>query len=244
MPTMLMLASFRPDVPRLQTMTELDTGAEVLYDENYSHLQEIVARSQHWLPRIKDAFLSYSEIARPLDLSGGDTLLDVGSGVGRPGHYLRHLGIQAINVDVNIAAHQAAGTLWDGRNTLNRPVVSDGSLHLPLRDDSVDAICSQDFFEHISPDRLDTALAEMGRVLKGDRMVHRITVTEEPENLYADPTHQTFWSASEWAAWFAARGWNTVAPTSRKTYAPRASAFKTVPYCHGYFLLERTSGNS
>ena len=231
-------------MPLLQQMTELDTAVDIRYDENYSHLQEIVERSQNWLPRIKDAFLSYSEIARPLGLGSGNTLLDVGSGVGRPGHYLRHLGIETINADVNIAAHQAAERLWQDRNTLNRPVVSDGSLYLPLRDGSVDAICSQDFFEHIAPERLDAALAEMGRVIKGDRMVHRITVMEEPENLYADPTHQTFWSAAEWAAWFAERGWNTVAPTSRKTYAPRANALRTVPYCHGYFLLERSNDNS
>lgn len=222
-------------------MTELDTTADSLYDENYSHLHEIVERSQNWLPRMKDAFLAYSEIARPLGLASGNMLLDIGSGVGRPGHYLRHLGIRTVNVDVNIAAHQAANVLWGGRNSLNSPVVSDGSLNLPLQSNSIDAVCSQDFFEHIAPEHLDNALAEMSRVLKGNRMVHRITVTEEPDNLYADPTHQTFWSASEWSEWFEQRGWKTAAPTTRKTYAPRANKFAAVPYCHGYFLLERSS---
>lgn len=225
-------------------MSEQTLSAEILYDEEYSHLHEIVERSQNWLPRIKDAVLAYSEIARPLGLSQGDTLLDVGSGVGRPGHYLRHLGIQTYNIDVNLAAHHAAGRLWNGRNQLNSAVVSDGSSYLPLKSNSVDAICSQDFFEHIAPENLDAALTEMARVLKGDSMVHRITVTEEPHNLYADPTHQTFWSAKEWSTWFNERGWKTVAPTTRKTYAPRANAFAPVPYCYGYFLLERTSGSS
>lgn len=220
-------------------MTELDIAAPALYDENYSHLTEVVERSEHWLPRVKDAFLAYSEIARPLDLGRGDVLLDVGSGVGRPGHYLRHLGINTINADVNLAAHQAAKNLWGPTNHHNNYVVSDSSLHMPFADKSVDAICSQDFLEHIAPDQIANTLAEMGRVLKGDRMVHRITVTEEPDNLYADPTHQTFWSASEWADWFKTQGWAVAAPTTRKTYAPHAKRFGTVPYCYGYFLIER-----
>lgn len=210
------------------------------YDQNYSHLHEIVDRSQNWMSRIKDMQMLYGELVGPLELRRGSTLLDVGSGVGRPGHYLRHLGVRTFNVDINESAQQAATGLWGSNNKNNFQVVSDGSLSLPFKDNAVDAICSQDFFEHIDPLRLDGALEEMSRVLAGNRMVHRITVLQEPENLFADKTHRTFWSSEQWQSWFEERGWQTVAPTSRRTYAPRANVTGLSAYCHGYFLLERS----
>jgi len=216
---------------------------ESTYDETYSHLLEVKERSQGRLARIKDAFMAYTEIGRPLGLQEGMTLLDIGSGIGRPGHYLRHLGVETVNLDVNVAAHTGARDVWGYPQRGNFQLVGDGSLSIPLKSGSIDAISSQDFLEHIAPDRLADVLTEMGRVLKGDKMMHRVTVTEEPENLYNDETHQTFWSASEWKDWFEEQGWTTVAPTTRKTYAPHANPFGLTEYCHGYFLLERTPEN-
>lgn len=221
-------------------MTEINHESQPIYTENYSHLTEIVERSQHFLPRIKDAIIANSEIGIPLNVGAGDTLLDIGCGVGRPGHYLRYRGVNTINADINLAAHQASRRLWGSKNYNNHQIVADGSLSLPFKDDSIDGICTQDFFEHIPPESIVTALEEMSRVLRSDRMVHRITVTEEPNNLYADKTHQTFWSAQQWRDWFASQGWKTIAPTTRRTYAPHAKKLGFVPYCYGYFLIERT----
>lgn len=65
---------------------------------------------------------------------------------------------------------------------------------LPFEDNSIDAIYSQDFLEHIPQDKVITVMNEIWRVLKvGGQMEHWIP-NAGSRNYFASPSHLSHWN--------------------------------------------------
>jgi len=111
-----------------------------------------------------DLVRDFYDVARRLDLLGGDTVLDLACG---PGTLTRHLadgvgpGGLVVGADLSPAMLTRAARAVTADNTV---FVRADAMSLPLRDAVVDAVsCS--LCLHLVPD-LDTALIEIARVLR------------------------------------------------------------------------------
>lgn len=107
----------------------------------------------------------------------GDRILDVGCGRGHVVNALRELGVEAEGIDLNPQAAEVA---------LVPHVQTMSATALDFADGSFDAVVSFHAIEHI-PD-VDTALAEMARVVRPGGLVLLVYPAEPIRGLYAIPT--------------------------------------------------------
>lgn len=116
-------------------------------------------------------------IDRLVAISPDDRVLEVGCGQGHLTHALASRGVDILGVDANPYAPEVAGT---DRVRCMR------AEDLAFGDETFDLVLSVHAIEHIPP--LETALAEMTRVLKpGGRAVH-IYPAEPIQGIFAIPT--------------------------------------------------------
>lgn len=116
-------------------------------------------------------------VERLLPLLAGSRVLEVGCGTGHLTRRLAARGVDIVGVDVNPRAREIAGT---GR------VQTMGAEALDFDDGSFDAIVSIHAIEHIPA--LETALAEMARVLRPEGQALLVYPAEPIMGLYAIPT--------------------------------------------------------
>ena len=128
-----------------------------------------LAVGDHVVPWVPDllgggAVRDFYEVDRRLHLTGGETVLDVACG---PGTLTRRLA-GAVGPDgLVVAADLSVPMLARAGRVLREPQVALArmdAMDLPLRDDTVDAICCS-LCLHLVPD-LETALTELARVLR------------------------------------------------------------------------------
>ena len=119
--------------------------------------------------------LEAERIARLLELTPGDTLLDVGAGSGWPGLYLAHLtGCDVVMVDLPLAALRIVRdrAAADGLAQRCSAVVADGAA-LPFRDASFDALNHSEVL-CCTPDKLGMLRACRRVAREGSRMAFTI----------------------------------------------------------------------
>lgn len=76
-------------------------------------------------------------------------------------------------------------------------VVADITKGIPLEDNSVDLVYSQDFMEHLPPESKVFVINEIGRVLKaGGRMEHYIP-NAGSRNDFGSPSHLSHWNLQQ-----------------------------------------------
>lgn len=116
------------------------------------------------------------------ELDGADWVLEVGVGTGRFGVPLQQRGVPLVGVDI------ASRMIARGRRKGLRDVLLADALHLPFRDQAIEASLSVHVL-HLLPD-WKTALAEIGRVTR-DRY---LTVASYWESDGPSP-HGVYWDA-------------------------------------------------
>lgn len=217
-----------------------DTNHFDQYYEHYIHTEGRVASREAQWQEFKRVFEDY---VRPLRLKPRDVVLDVGSGLGVTARYLSALGIRTVNLEVSAYALQRGKQIW--RHGQQLGLRSDATPGIPLRDNSVDAVISQDLLEHLqTEEQLHALMVEFGRVCKPHgmvfgrrRMVHNVTVLEDTENIHRDPTHHIKWSVKEWDAFFELYGFQRSGPSTQYFVNEEG---KMGVHRHGHFVLQPT----
>jgi SAM-dependent methyltransferase len=129
-------------------------------------------------------------VRQHLDLEPGDRVLEVGCGRGHLIHHLREEGVDAVGVDLNPMAVEHGVTP-------HLRVMDATALQFP--DGHFDALVSMHMIEHIPA--LDTALAEMARVVRPGGSLLLVYPAEPIQGLWAIPTsmilHGTPWRARD-----------------------------------------------
>lgn len=208
-----------------------------VYGPHYSHLQEQLALMEKRGQRIDFAFRTVLECILPLKMKPGSKVLDVGAGIGSLGRVLSPLGIRTVNLDISPHALKKGKNLY-GETSRATHVQAD-AIKLPFTDRSFDFVISQDFFEHLETEALaQQTLHEMGRVLRGKKMMHKVTVLEDERWIHEDESHYLKESATWWKDWFEKHGWKAIRPTSRKIVHVKKWGFETETM-HGFFILKR-----
>jgi len=207
------------------------------YDEDYPFLQESLRRAGSPVHEIYYATRAYSEVFLPLKLRPRQKLLDVGCCLGRLGSSFRLGGVTAVGIDLNRAALIQGLKIYGSKKN---SFIEANAIALPFKKGAFDGVTSQDLLEHAPNEQLALRIfSEMERVLKGRRMVHKITVTEDVEWIDADPSHTLKWPADKWNKWFQQNGWKVVAPTDRKLPPVPTRRGIVQNTMHGYFLIEK-----
>ncbi len=214
------------------------TGGFYHYDEDYLFLQERLRSVGKPVGEIHYATRVCTEVFFPLKLRPGQKLLDVGCCLGQVGSILRFGGVTTVGIDLNRAALSQGLKIYGSRKN---SFVEANAIALPFKDRVFDGVTSQDLLEH-SPNELMALrmFFEMEKVLKGKRMVHKITVLEDEDWIHNDPSHTLKWPADKWNKWFQRNGWKVIAPTDKKLppLPTRRGFVQTI--MHGYFLIERS----
>ena len=208
------------------------------YGTDYRYHDEVIElfAQKGWKQKAREITLAGLEDYMSLGLKPGDRVLDVGSGLGVRGNYLRYGGVKTFGVDFDIQAI-GKGRNSFGKHSRNVPIVADTTLNLPFRDEAFDFVRSSEFFEHLPyPKAAIEVFKEMQRVSRNNRMLHLITVIEDGEHMDADPTHHIKWTASGWREFFKDQGWETIRPTDRRLIGKHG----IYTYKHGFFLLEKS----
>lgn len=207
------------------------------YDEDYSFLQERLRRAGSPVHEIYNATRAYAEVFLPLKLRPEQKLLDVGCCLGQLGSSFRLGGVTTVGIDLNRAALIQGLRIYGSKKN---SFIEANAVTLPFKDGVFDAITSQDLLEHAPNELMALRMfLEMERVLKGRRMVHKITVTEDVEWIDADSSHALKWSATRWKNWFEDKGWKVIAPTDRKLLPVPTRRGIVQGTMHGYFLIEK-----
>ncbi len=207
------------------------------YDEDYSFLQERLRRAGSPVHEIYYATRAYAEVFLPLKLRPGQKLLDVGCCLGQLGSSFHLGGVTTVGIDLNKAALAQGLKIYGSKKN---SFIEANAVALPFGDEVFDAITSQDLLEHAPNELMALRMFfEMERVLKGTRMVHKITVTEDVEWIDADPSHTLKWPATKWKDWFENKGWIVTSPTDRKLPPVPTRRGIVQGTMHGYFLIEK-----
>lgn len=209
-------------------------GTQFVFDSNYPYLRRMKELSLKPSFGLWIALRAFSEIYFPLGLKPCQTILDVGCCTGNLGEALKLGGVHTVGIDINMAALTAGQSLF-GPNSQTQAE----ACMLPFADGAFSSVVSSDLLEHLpSPAYAEKALWEMARVNGGRFMLHKITVLEDREWINDDDSHRIKWKAQAWKSWFAKRGWQTIAPTTRHfpVWNRKKIGFGVM---HGYFLLSR-----
>ena len=143
----------------------------VLYDEEYflnacEGYAEFISSEGEYLSRRLAEALSVAGIAP------GMRVLDVGCGRGEILRHVHRLGARAFGLDYASVAVQMSRDLANSESGEAIGVYQSNAQALPLLDASFDRALLLDIVEHLYPQELDRALAEVYRVLKpGGRIV-------------------------------------------------------------------------
>ena len=145
---------------RIQDLWESAGGAGV-----YDLVLATGERVRDRLPGAAGGMLrDFYAVDRRLDLVGGETVLDLACGQGTHTRRLaRAVGPSGLVVGADLSAPmlRRAARAVPAENTV---FVRADAMDLPLRDDTIDALCCS-LCLHLVPD-LDTALAQIARVLR------------------------------------------------------------------------------
>lgn len=164
------------------------------------------ARSANESPTFREIAKAIASIFRP------NKCLEIGCATGAIVRNLNELGIEAYGVDVSE---------WAIDNRLHDNVLLAGAENLPFEDGSFDLIYSSHALEHIPPDLIDRALAEIDRVSnRAGLQFHMLPIVGTypydydhdiaRSNLRADPTHNILEPMEWWRERWAASGWYTL----------------------------------
>lgn len=218
---------------------EGESASIATYDEGYPYLKTVVEQAEEFPLSPWRAVRAYIDFFLPLKLRPGQTILDIGSCIGTLGHHFRFAGIRTVGIDLNAAAIRTGREIYGQER--NNQALQANAIAIPSSPRIFDAVISIDVWEHLPNEwSAREALSEATRVLKGRRMLHKITVLEDGACMHADPTHKIKWPARQWRQWFESQGWRVIAPTTKRFLAPSLTE-KTirVDAMYGYFLLER-----
>lgn len=76
-------------------------------------------------------------------------------------------------------------------------IVADATEKIPLDDDSVDRIYTQDFMEHIVPERKVRLINEIWRVLKHGGTMEHFIPNAGSRNDFGSPSHLSHWNLQQ-----------------------------------------------
>ena len=89
----------------------------------------------------------------------GSRILDVGCALGNVVYWLNGIGVEAYGVDISRWATERA---WIS----SRVRQADVAVEIPFEENFFDGIVSRDTLEHIPEERIDSAIVNLGRVMK------------------------------------------------------------------------------
>lgn len=131
------------------------------------------------------------------------TALDVGCAKGFYVLALRRLGIQAVGIDWSSYALRTAP------EEIRKYLTMADIAEIPFGDGTFDVTLCLDVLEHISGERLETVLNEVGRVTR--RYLVIVTPTgDHPTEDDRDPSHTTIMPRKWWIDQFAQRGFKPI----------------------------------
>lgn len=216
----------------------LENNERRLFGKNYPFFKQSLVWSEDAFWKLWYGLRVAREIAWPLRLKPNDTVLDIGSNIGTLGNYLRNIGVRTYGVDINHDALKEGKLRHGNKGTVSSCAFSWG---LPFSDSTFDYVVSFDVLEHLpDEERLRETLDEMSRVLKGNQMVHKITVLEDPD-IDRDLTHRLKWPVKKWIEFFESNGWRVMTDTTMNILSfNRREGFHQDKY-FGYFLLKKKS---
>lgn len=211
--------------------------AEVFhYDKTYRYLQGSLNRLRSPYGKIKTMVRIFSDVYFPLGLKPGDRMLDIGCNVGDLGHYIGYGGVKTKGIDINLEALNYGQKMY-GYEISNVKLAAVAES-LPFADAAFDHVLSWDIFEHLqSEQQAINAFKEASRVCRGSKMLHKVTVLEDP-NIHLDPSHRLKWPTDEWRKFFESQGWEITKPTTRFHILPTKNGLERHSML-GYFFMER-----
>ena len=149
-----------------------------LYSEYWSHKDRFGESS----------FDNATQLAqRIIQLTGGTRVLDVGSGMGALVRAFLALGIDAQGIDVTEVAVAHSESMTPGRFSVG------SILDLPFEDNAFDIVVSTDCLEHINPDDVSQALAELYRVCSNSVFLNIATRPDRDDRWHLTVESKSWW---------------------------------------------------
>lgn len=143
------------------------------------------------------SFDSPKPIARQIiKICGPGKLLDIGCGMGALVRELLGQGVDAHGVDVSSVVVQEANRLAPGR------FVSGSILELPFDDQSFETIVSTDCMEHLAPEDIPAAFAEIRRVGRRHVFLRIATGPDRDNHWHLTIENRPWWEQMAFAAGF------------------------------------------
>ena len=143
-----------------------------------------------------------------LKLARGSTVLDVPAGMGRFTKLILETGHRPLSVDLNF------GRIADTRQRLEKalPVMQGDVTHLPLADQSVDAVLCFRLFHHLTPEIALQVLRELRRVASRAYITFysRHTLKFYKKHLRGKSVSGQYYPASQMIEWSRAAGWKDI----------------------------------
>lgn len=143
------------------------------------------------------SFASPLPIAREvLAICGQGRLLDIGCGMGALVRALLDMGVDAHGVDVSSVVVGAANRLAPGR------FVSGSAIKLPFADRSFETVISTDCLEHLAPDDVAVAFAEIRRICRRHVYLRIATGPDRDNHWHLTIEGRAWWERAAFAAGF------------------------------------------
>ncbi len=192
------------------------------YDKSYyvnNHINRINSVYGFIIKMYYD-YTAWYAMASPAQLKKGDTVLDIGCGVGILVEQFKNRGYQVTGVDVNEEAIENSIAPSDC-------LLVESTANLSYPDDYFDLVVSREVLEHIPEEKIDACIKEWRRVSKG-KMIHIIAVKERGKSATDDPAHINVQTEQWWMNKFRRHGFDVIKQPKKYFFSPFGS--------EGYFM--------
>ena len=161
-----------------------------VYDKNY-YLSHCCGFQEFKRSYGSEEFERLHELFKDIKIKKNMNILDVGCGRGDAAFYFARRGANVVGIDYARAGILLAKKALVKQKNLKGTVDFNtmDAKKLKFKNNSFDMVVCIDVFEHLYPEELDIAAAEMHRVLKPKGVLF---VQTEPNKIYLDFTHKFY----------------------------------------------------